>query len=406
MLGQVIAISSGSFQARHEAIAMPFEVRLVSMERIRTNPLRRYPSTTGDEEMKTLTDPLSPARLRQELSRFQKDSIGAFTDFINSSRFQALGPRPPARDHQGQLYPLAQQTINQYGARCRLYREWPRDRHIPFLAADSSHVIEFLNTPRKRQGKGKGGEKRSRVRRDYLRVLYRTYTHLGMIGDNNPVLAAMAAMQGSRRALGADAPKQFLDAAERERFLAALPEIGATPAQWKRQRDRAMLVVMLGAGLNVAEAISLKKRHVGRPDADGTRTITIHPEAVGGLSKEHKTVLRSFANVELAAWIELRMRLKIRGDLLFPASMAGDKPLSKMTVYRMARDTYERAEIHKSRHGGRTLRNTFAVFELLDHRTPSEVSDLLGHFEQKSVLGYVIAAAKSKRGQGAALAHP
>ncbi|MFC7518313.1 tyrosine recombinase XerC [Herbaspirillum sp. GCM10030257] len=349
--------------------------------------------------MTLLTDPLSPAQLKRETARFKRDPLCAFADFVITSRFQALGPRPPARDKTGQLYPLGLQTVDQYTTMFRLYIEWLHEKHVPLLDADASHIIDFLNTPHKRQGKGKGGEKRSRVRRDYLRLLYRTYTHLGRSGDNNPALIAMAQMQGSRSALGIDAPKEFLNAAERDRFLKALPEVGATPTQWKRQRDRAMLVVMLGAGLKVAEIVSLQKRHVSLPGADGTRTITIVPEAVGGLSKKHKTFLRSFADPDLTAWLDTRARLKIPGDLLFPASRTGDKPLSKMTVYRMARDTYERAEIQKTRHGGRTLRNTFAIFELMNNRAPSEVSELLGHFEAKSVLGYVVAAARNRRAQ-------
>ncbi|KRB74256.1 tyrosine-type recombinase/integrase [Noviherbaspirillum sp. Root189] len=347
--------------------------------------------------MPLLTDPLTPVQLKREIARFKRDPLGAFADFVITSRFQALGPRPPERDKTGQLYPLGLQTVDQYTTMFRLYIEWLREKNVPLLDADSSHVIDFLNTPHKRQGRGKGGEKRSRVRRDYLRLLYRTYTHLGRSGDNNPALTAMAQMQGSRSALGIDAPKEVLDAAECERFLKALPEVGTTPTQWKRQRDRAMLVVMLGAGLKVAEVVSLQKRHVSLPGADGTRTITIQPEAVGGRSKEHKTFLRPFADPDLTAWLDIRTRLKIPGDLLFPASRAGGKPLSKMTVYRIARDTYERAGIKKTRRGGRTLRNTFAVFELMDNRSPSEVSELLGHFKPKSVLGYVVAAAKSNR---------
>lgn len=337
-----------------------------------------------------MPSPLPLATLKREIARFKRDPVTAFTDFVMTPRFQELGPRAPARDHQGEVYPIGLQTASQYVAMFRHYINWLESQGIPFLEVDTHHIVRFLDAPRNSLAGKRGNQKRSRVRRDYLRLLYRTYTHLGRLGNDNPALTAMTEMKGANSGFGTDARKEFLDADERDRFLQALPEVGSSPAQWKRQRDRAMLSVMLGAGLKVSEAITLKKRNVGAIGADGTITITINPATVGGISKPHETILAPFAVTELSTWIDLRRRLKIPGPLLFPASLSGTKPLTKMTVFRQTRETFERAGIKKNHGGGRTLRNTFAVFQLLEH-TPMEVSELLGHFEEKSILGYVAA---------------
>jgi hypothetical protein len=67
-----------------------------------------------------------------------------------------------------------------------------------------------------------------------------------------------------------------------------------------------------------------------------------------------------------------------------------------MTVYRQVKATFERAGINVDRHGGRTLRNTFAVEELRDGGTKTDLKKYLGLALERSAELYELAEAKGK----------
>jgi site-specific recombinase XerD len=90
---------------------------------------------------------------------------------------------------------------------------------------------------------------------------------------------------------------------------------------------------------------------------------------------------------ELTAWLEERAELKIPGDLVFPANLAGE-PLHKATVYRQTRATFERAGVKVPRAGGRTLRNSFAVQQLEQGVSRSELTTALGLALERSTEAY------------------
>lgn len=79
--------------------------------------------------------------------------------------------------------------------------------------------------------------------------------------------------------------------------------------------------------------------------------------------------------------------LALRGEFVFPANVDGGK-MTKKTVYKQIRATFERAGMDTSRAGGRTLRNTFAKGQLDSGARPDELKDILGLALDRSAADY------------------
>lgn len=239
----------------------------------------------------------------------------------------------------------------------------------------------------------------SKIAYRYLRLLERCFDYLGRAP--NPARQAIAATD--RAHLAHDAPMTALNADELQRFLRALPATkdarkNEGKAGWKRRRDRAMQVVMILAGLRVAEAIGLLLDEVGRQaDIDGGIELNITPAQKHPTSHEHTTVLTREGVPELLAWLDERAELAIPGGLVFPANLEGE-PLHKATVYRQVRATFERAGIAVPRAGGRTLRNTFAARQLREGTSQSELTGVLGLALERSAAAYKYARINPEAG--------
>jgi integrase/recombinase XerD len=153
-----------------------------------------------------------------------------------------------------------------------------------------------------------------------------------------------------------------------------------------------MQVVMALAGLRVAEAIGLLVHEVGHQVAlDGSVDLTITPEEKHDTSYEHVTSLPREGVAELRLWLDERERmvkqLALPGEFVFPANVDGGK-MTKKTVYKQIRATFERAGLDMSRAGGRTLRNTFAKAQLDNGASPDELKDVLGLALERSAADY------------------
>ena len=237
----------------------------------------------------------------------------------------------------------------------------------------------------------------SKIAYRYLRLLERCFEYLGRAP--NPAREAILATD--RAHLAHDAPMTALNEDELQRFMAALParpdeQKNEGKAGWKRRRDRAMQVVMVLAGLKVAEAIGLLLDEVGRQaDIDGGLDLNITPAQKHPTSHEHTTVLAREGVPELLAWLRERDELAIPGELVFPANLEGE-PLHKATVYRQVKATFERAGIAISRAGGRTLRNTFATQQLRHGTSQSELTGVLGLALERSAAAYKYARVNSQ----------
>src|SRR5271156_1429430 len=112
-------------------------------------------------------------------------------------------------------------------------------------------------------------------------------------------------------------------------------------------RDRAVLAVLYGSGLRVAEAIQLKPR-----DIDARRNVLWVRQGKG--RKDRQTLLPA----KLLELLRLYWRAERPGDWLFPAAN-GTRPIGPKTVYLACRAAARAAGISKPVHP-HSLRHAFA----------------------------------------------
>lgn len=333
------------------------------------------------------------ALTQAEKRKWLTSAMRAFDDLVESDTFLNLGRRQPVRDSWGRAYGLSPATIRLYRSMFRKYVMWldlSKKRLLDIGAAD---IEQFLDSTVHLEGR-KRKKLTSLIRQRYVLLLERVYKYLQSPGNLNPATVFLAKGGEKRPQLGREHDKQALTHKQVKSFMASLPEVGDTPAQWKRQRDRAMLAILVGAGLKASEVLTLKVSSVETdPDEEGNLRIFV-PRKKEGVHKEHWTVLRAFAAPEVFAWLTRRRAMKIPKTLLFPASIDGLRPITNMTLWRSVKQTLARAEIELKHSGSRSLRNTFAVLELAKRIDQYTVSQYLGHFEEKAIVGYVQAKAK------------
>jgi integrase/recombinase XerD len=304
----------------------------------------------------------------------------AFDSFLVSPEFLALSLRKPGKGQDGAAMPaqpLRKSSANVYRAMFGRYLRWLDAHQLALFDVTSSNLLAFLQQP----------ALTSRIKYRYLRLLDRIYTHLALEKPNPAQHACFDIFQGDRSQAGKDQPMVVLTAEQQAAFVDALPP----PTSWKKTRDRAMQALMIGAGLKVSEVIGLRVENIGqRESSTGCIPITVSPSSAGGTVRWHQTQLRAFAVPEVLAWLQERQAHKIAGLLMFPASLHGGR-LNPATVYRQVKATFSRAEIAVPRTGGRTLRNSYAVRELMAGADIELVGEFLGHRKRRSTEYYAAA---------------
>ena len=233
-------------------------------------------------------------------------------------------------------------------------------------------------------------------RHHYVRLLERVFDHLGELGIAQVNVArAMAISSPTRSNQGQDGTA-VLSVAFQAAVLRSLP----LPVNWKRARDRALICVILGAGLRVAEVIGLSVDQVGEMQEDGSVPVDISSV---GASRRHRTRVQAFAASIVLGWKRERQGLlvdgqAVAGGLLFPADVSG-RTLHPATVYRRVASVLASAGIPESlikRRGARTLRNTYAVRELAAGSPIHLVGEALGHASDRATLHYLAIARRSR----------
>jgi site-specific recombinase XerD len=316
---------------------------------------------------------------------WRREPIMAFAEFVASSEYLEHGRRPPAKDADQKKRPLRASTrknlIHMFGK----FMRWMAGESVDLFSITPEHILRFLDA--QVTGRGKGDKDMvSTIRERHVRLLERVYRHLEVI-PNPASIAAHGIYRGEQKdAAGVDKPTVALTTEQEEAFLRALPGEPSDPKQhWKRRRDRAMLVLAIGAGLKVSEIAGLYIENIGKPMTDGSITITVNPAASDGTSLPHDTILRKEYVGFLQPWLKERAGLDVPGKLLFPAALRKNEKIDRVTLYRQIKATFERAGMVSVDHqGGRTLRNTFAVRELAQGTTLEQLYDLMGHRDIKT----------------------
>jgi integrase/recombinase XerD len=322
----------------------------------------------------------------KNLTSWDNEPVQAFKEFVGTDAFAKTGRRLRA---DGTLRAVSTESAKTYTFMFANVAAWMTEQGKTLSTLTQGDLVRFIN-------RANGGKRvlNSKIGYRYLRLLERCYEHLGVI----PNPAKQAILATDRTELPRDDAGRTLSPEQLQRFFDALP---ADPPRrrrvsafdgWKRRRDRAMQVVMALAGLRVAEAIGLLVHEVGHQVAlDGSIDLTITPEEKHDTSYEHIAPLPREGVAELRPWLNERERmvkeLALPGDFVFPANVDGDK-MTKKTVYKQIRATFERAGLDTSRAGGRTLRNTFAKGQLDSGTRPDELKDILGLALERSAADY------------------
>lgn len=258
---------------------------------------------------------------------------------------------------------------------------WSAERGLPPLSWSAEQIGEFLDAQQL--------HKSHRYR--YARLIERVFHHLSRLreGMHNPGSQAVRA----HLAEGENDPTAFLLPGERDLLVARilgpagapLGDTGdtgaaASPTQWKRARDAALLAVLLGGGLKVAEARALRIDVIADMSADsrpGRMALRmVRPDN----GRAYTVPLFPLAHAPLRAWLALREASGTLGSLVFPAMPTG-RPMHAASIYRRVEILLDEAGVlagRSERASPQTLRNTCAAMHFEAGTAPAEVAQYLG----------------------------
>lgn len=314
-----------------------------------------------------------------DATQWQEEPNAAFDAFLSGYRFQ----QRPLRASSFGIY------RGMFGRLC----EWAKGRGQHLFALREAELQEFL-------AQRKLSEE---TRHRYLLLFNTLFAHLQQLqGDrgapdapDNPALELLLHKQPPAR----DDP-DHLSQGEVLRFIQALP----APDGWKRVRDRALALLVLGAGLRSREALELRVSDLQIRDGALYR---LWVQA----NKPHparQVPLHTWAQSEVMAWLQLRERLAsgteqlsprsksqiLAGALVFPSSLTG-APLNPLTLFRLVKNTLDAAHLVKRYEGPTLLRNTCGALWLQSHEA-LQVSLWMGHAKTSTTEGLLRAPAKGK----------
>lgn len=325
--------------------------------------------------------------------------LETFVAFIESPEFKETAFRLRYAET------ISPESVAVYKAMFSKFLKYCEERHLTLFDVEPIHIYGFLTQVDPSTELGKPALQ-SDIQHRYLRILERTFHHMGVSPRPTDDLM-FGAMKEVYQLRGRNKSTVALTESQIQSFLDSLPiptaqdRPGRPSANWKRRRDRALQCTILGAGLKVAEVVDLRLDEVDNAvQTDGSIQLTLKDTETSYSAGKHPTFRQHTTFVqprfvdELVSWIHERRRLPICGELVFPN---GDgTSLNKASVYRQIRKTFERSGIDLQRMGGRTLRNTFAVQELVSGTALEELSTKMGFVEDRSVELY--AAMAKKRG--------
>lgn len=252
-------------------------------------------------------------------------------------------------------------------------------------SADAQAIYRFLT-----QSHANGAPVlNSNIQQRYLRLLERVYTHIGTMPRPTDDLM-FGEMRDSYKLKGKNMVSVSLSIQEQRRFLQVLPSMGSPDStlQWKKSRDRLMLLFMFGAGLTVAELLCMRTDQVQpTPELDGGWPLDVEVPGDESGVQDHTTILDPAFHRDLATWLQIRDQLPFSSELLFPGT--DGRILDKASVYRLCKKTFSAGDILVPHEGGRTLRNTYAVNLLFSGTPPHEVKERLGLYEDRSLMIYL-----------------
>lgn len=332
---------------------------------------------------------------------------GHFTEAAQTRDWTGVPPRAAIdrwlTQPGGRAY--AERSHIQYAAMlCAVSQWWAKERSgVNFLNAGAADVTAFLLT-RGRQPRGAShverpeqGSPATQTRRLYLSLMRRLFAHLVAIRlrDTNPVeeLWASRGLDGHQRAV----PK-YLSSGQDQAYI---DWVRRQPLRgWRDVRDRALRLIFLASGITLSEAQRLNVQDIRiKRNANADSTASAAERRVGadlviaghGSVDEHVTSIAAWAMEEITAWLDVRPRAIAELDLPAHATVVfltleprghqarPVRPLCSPEIFNIIRPGLEHVLGPTAvRMGPQTLRNTFAVRNLLAGRKPETVRTWMG----------------------------
>lgn len=288
------------------------------------------------------------------LDAWQRDPMRAFSDWLARTAIQGL---PSSRQFRAT-------SAKTYTAMFHLWVEYLRTQEMTVLEAVGKDVTAFFNMTQQ--------FKLDPVsRRRYLQLLSRV--HDSFVAKKwcktNPIECELA----KEEVLDLRFPPGLTLLAQ-----AQLVEHLTPLEDWKSRRDKAMIALILGAGLRNNEALTLRLGEL-REDY----SILVKPR---GVHRPHRTLVMPEGpwRTWLQDWVEIRLKMEIPGDILCPSTLRGNT-YSPSGLFRRLITVFNDAKIVSDKCGANVLRNTFALNALACERYEIEdVQEFLGHEELRA----------------------
>lgn len=255
---------------------------------------------------------------------------------------------------------------------------WSGEQGLLPLSWSAGQIADFLDA--------QNLHKTHRYR--YARLIERVFQHLSLLQQDlhNPASQAVRA----RLADGENDPTAFLLPGERDLLVARIlapaagmrldGRKGLSPTQWKRARDVALVSVLLGGGLKVAEVRALRIDAIdGVAEREGQGALALRMVRTDN-GRAYTVPLFPFAHVPLRRWLAVRAQAGTLGDLAFPA-MASGRAMHPASVYRRVEMLLDEAGVlagRSERASPQTLRNTCGAIHFDAGASPAAVAQLLG----------------------------
>lgn len=256
-------------------------------------------------------------------------------------------------------------------------REWAQQQGLSLFEIKEVNIEQFL------VGRNLGAETRHR----YLLLFTTLFEHLAQVrageSQQTPLITGNPArlLLIEREAPSRDDP-DYLNETEIGRFIDALP----AGSDWRVVRDRAMALLLLGAGLRSGELIPLRIKDLEFKSGE------LH----GVWVPAHKprparyVPIQTWARPCIEAWLLAREALsggiapstgvkeqRLAGPLLFPSNLAGAQ-FKPVKLFRLVKTALDKAKVIKRYEGPALLRNSCGAIWLQKHE-PLQVSLWLGH---------------------------
>ena len=335
----------------------------------------------------------SPQSREQLCAPWDADPLNAFIEWRRSKK-------------AANTYPYSERSIEQHSAMWANFLKYIKDYGERIQTVQPDRIEAFLKQLRGRQIKTHDRSRLPLATGDtpmashatvsrYTQLLFETFRHLAEIKfrRGNPV----APLEKTYTKPEAPPAVEFLN---RDQEAALLDHIARMPvSDWKDQRDRTLLYLLLASGSTVGELVRLRIDDIQIGDYAPMIHLASHD-----LTHAHAAPVAPFAIEPLAGWRDRRLNALARyeeiqhqgalsqsdgseiipGSIFFPSTGLGAQ-LEPSVVYNIVRGALDAIQFPGKSRGPQTLRNTFARRQLFNNANPDDVTRWLGLVSEKTV---------------------